>query len=75
MKIVDWDDDNIPDVIDIDDGNVVIEDCKYWFNLEVGDQIHYRNEINTNCYFVVDVTPADSDLYPRGMTLVTIEAA
>jgi hypothetical protein len=61
MKLVQWDDDNVPPVNTLPNGDGVVADCRYWWNLEVGDQIQYHTEIGTSCYFVIDKQPATPD--------------
>ena len=72
MKLVHWDDDLVPPVerVRISDGNILIKDNKFLWNLQVGDQIQYRTELNTECYFVTGVEPDGENL---GMNLVAIE--
>lgn len=61
MKIIEWDDDCVPPISVLPNGDGMVADCKYWFNLEVGDQIQYQTEIGTSCYFVIDKQPTTTD--------------
>lgn len=76
MKLVDWDDGTAPDAVHLreDDYYVIIEDNKFAFNLEIGDQVRYLSDIDgLTCYYVVDVEPADVRLN-HNLNLVTLEA-
>lgn len=61
MKIVEWDDDNVPPVEVLADGDGIVADCKYWDNLEVGDLIYYITEVGTSVYHVIDREPFCTD--------------
>lgn len=58
MKIVQWDDDTVPQVLEVDKyGDVIIEDSKFAFDLEEGDLIQYLTEVGTSLYRVAEVAP------------------
>lgn len=61
MKLVHWDDDCVPGVIPLPNGDGLVADCAWFYNLQVGDQIQYHTEIGTSCYFVIDKQPATPD--------------
>lgn len=77
MKIVIWDDNIVPPVQVLPNDDMLVVDCKYWFDLEVGDQIQYQTEIGTSCYFVIDKQPSlGSGLgFGEGVYNVIIRAA
>jgi hypothetical protein len=77
MKIVEWNDDTIPEDVDpISDDYLKVVDCRWWFDLEVGDQIQYTSELGTECYFVVDRQPTTTDgNLGEGVYNVIIKAA
>jgi len=76
MKIIEWDDDSVPPVQSMDNGDLIVVDCRYWYNLEVGDQIQYRNEDRTECYFVTDKQPnMPGNGFGEGVFNVTIREA
>lgn len=63
MKIVQWTDDDVPPVNTLPNGDGIVADCKFWWNLEQGDLIQYITEVGTSCYLVIDIQPATtSDL-------------
>lgn len=78
MKIVEWDDDTVPHVLEVDEhGDVVIEDSMFEFDLEEGDLIQYLTEVGTSLYRVAEVVPivADFDGHPDTANLVVIVGA
>lgn len=76
MKLIEWDDDLVPPINVLPNGDGVVADCKYWWNLDVGDQIQYLTELGTSCYFVIDKQPATTDSnLGEGVYNVVIRAA
>lgn len=76
MKLVQWDDNSVPPVQVLENGDTMVVDCKYWYDLEIGDQIQYLTEIGTSCYFVVDKQPnMPGEGFGEGVYNVTIRAA
>jgi hypothetical protein len=61
MKLVIWDDDCVPPVNRLPNGDGLVADCRYWWNLEIGDMVQYRTEVGTSCYFVIDKQPTTTD--------------
>lgn len=73
MQTVDWDDDNIPPVIALTNGDTQLFDYPGLYAFQIGDQIRYFTEIGVWCYRVVDVQPEyDMDPDIDEMKRVTI---
>jgi hypothetical protein len=76
MKLVIWDDDDVPAVEVLPTGDGMVADSKYFYNLEIGDQVQYRSEEGTSCYFVVDKQPFEPVCeLSRDLFHVTIQKA
>jgi hypothetical protein len=75
MKIVEWDDGNLPAIIVLPNETVQVLDTAQDDCLEVGDMIYYLSEIGTSVYRVTEVEP-EYDPVGRKTDLrrVTIEA-
>lgn len=78
MQSVDWDDNTVPPVFVLDNGDVYFFDRPSWNAFAVGDQIVHYSEIGPSVYRVVEVKPyyeEDLDYYGdpnRDYTAVTI---
>lgn len=62
MKIVTWTHDSVPPDLEVDDnGDWMFEDHKFWYNLQIGDQIQYVSYVGqgTRCFIVIDVFTLD----------------
>ena len=76
IKLVTWEEWAFPDIVMEEEGQLTIEDCRWWSNLGVGDLIHHKQpEFGTMCYNVIRVVDPLPGLYPRGIKLVTIREA
>jgi hypothetical protein len=76
MKIVQIDDSDCPPVDVLPNGDGTFVDCKYWLNLDVGDQVQYLSEVGTSCYFVVDKQPTTTDGgFTEGVYQIVLRAA
>lgn len=75
MKIVEWDlHHRVPEMLETADGEYLLEDSIWDWNLEIGDLVQCLSEWGTMCYYVLNVEPAD-DLHPgHGLNIVYLEA-
>jgi hypothetical protein len=78
MKIVTWTQLDVPEDMDFDaSGNMVFEDHRFLYNLEIGDQIQYvfsDSGVGTRCFFVTEIFPFDDcDGSPTSRKMVVIE--
>lgn len=74
MQSVTWDDDNVPPVIALPNGDTQFFDYPGLYAFEIGDQIQYVTEVGVSCYRVVDVQPEyDLDEQIQEMKRVTIQ--
>jgi len=55
MQSVTWDDDCVPPLIALRNGDTQFFDRPYWNCFQVGDQIIYMTEIGPSVYRVIDV--------------------